>query len=146
MHLQEAESSAPNAGTEAQQRRQQQEEAGAAQQHQFDAVVACSGHYSEPRIPLLLRSDARVLGPDDKLRGADVFPGRLMHSHNYRRPDEFAGKTVMLLGASSSGADICHEVAEHASQVRPWVVAGLSFQRCVCLQHGLLAHHHQSLP
>lgn len=103
-------------------------------------MVACSGHYSEPRTPLLLRSDARVLGPDDKLRGADVFPGRLMHSHNYRRPKEFAGKTVMLLGASSSGADICHEVAEHACQVRPWDV-GPALQRCVCLQHGLLLQH-----
>ena len=108
-------------------------------------MVACSGHYSEPRIPLLLRSDARVLGPDDKLRGADVFPGRLMHSHNYRRPDEFAGETIMLLGASSSGADICHEVAEHASQVTPWGV-GVTFQRCMCMQHGLLPQHHQHQP
>lgn len=63
----------------------------------FDAVVVCNGHYSRPRLP--------------QLPGQDGFPGLQMHSHNYRRPDGFAGQTVLLVGASSSGVDIAEELA-----------------------------------
>lgn len=63
----------------------------------FDAVMVCNGHYSRPRLP--------------QLPGQDAFPGLQMHSHNYRRPDGFAGQTVLLVGASSSGVDIAEELA-----------------------------------
>ena len=42
---------------------------------QYDAVVVCNGHYSRPRLP--------------QIAGQDTFPGLVMHSHNYRRPDGF---------------------------------------------------------
>lgn len=63
----------------------------------FDAAIIASGHYSRPRLP--------------QIPGQDVFPGRVMHSHNYRRPECYAGQTVVLLGASSSGVDIAEEIA-----------------------------------
>ncbi|KAJ6326925.1 hypothetical protein OIU76_004143 [Salix suchowensis] len=37
----------------------------------FDAVVACSGHVTEPRIA-----------------GINLWPGKQIHSHNYRTPDD----------------------------------------------------------
>lgn len=62
----------------------------------FDAVVVCSGHFSEPRIP--------------ELSGLATFSGRTLHSHNYRNPDEFAGLSVAVLGCGASGADIAQEL------------------------------------
>lgn len=49
--------------------------------------------------------------------GLDSFPGLLMHSHDYRHPDVFEGKHVVVLGAGSSGQDICLEVAKKAKIV-----------------------------
>ena len=63
----------------------------------FEAVVVANGHYNVPRVP--------------RLRGQDVFPGLLLHSLNYRRPEPFAGKVVLLLGAAASGLDIAEELA-----------------------------------
>lgn len=45
----------------------------------FEAVVVCNGHYSEPRVP--------------SFPGQSLFPGRQMHSHNYRTAAPFAGQT-----------------------------------------------------
>jgi thioredoxin reductase len=64
----------------------------------YDAVVVSTGHYSEPRQP--------------QLPGRDAFPGVQMHSHDYRRPDPFIGKRVLLIGAGNSGADIAQELAD----------------------------------
>lgn len=85
----------------AQQQQQQQAEAsssgGGSSTERFDAVVVANGHYSVPRFP--------------RLPGADTFPGLVMHSHNYRRPEGFMGQTVVLVGASSSGVDVAEELA-----------------------------------
>lgn len=69
----------------------------------YDAVVVCNGHYSEPRVP--------------KFDGAETWPGRRVHSHNYRKPDSFAGKTVLLIGAMASGEDLSREIAGVAKTV-----------------------------
>lgn len=34
------------------------------------------------------------------------FPGRLMHSREFRRASDFAGQTVLVVGSFSSGSDI----------------------------------------
>ena len=69
----------------------------------YDALVVCNGHYSAPRCP--------------EVKGSDVFPGQVMHSHNYRHNEAFKGQTVVLVGASASGEDICREIAEVADKV-----------------------------
>lgn len=43
----------------------------------YDAVFVCTGVASSPNIPDVL--------------GADVFKGKIMHSHDYRRADDFEG-------------------------------------------------------
>lgn len=68
-----------------------------------DAVLVCNGHYSEPNLP--------------DMRGQDVFPGRVMHSHNYRDNSQFKNKRVVVVGASNSGDDLARELAEVASCV-----------------------------
>jgi Flavin-binding monooxygenase-like len=64
----------------------------------FDAVVVCNGHFSKP-------SSWR---PD----GAASWPGRITHSHDYRTPDPFIGKNVVVLGAGPSGTDIALELSQ----------------------------------
>ena len=71
----------------------------------FDALVVCNGHYSEPRIPAI--------------PGSREFPGRQLHTHNFRENSGFAGQTVVVMGASASGQDIAREIAEVAKTVSP---------------------------
>ena len=63
----------------------------------FDAIAVCNGHFSEPYVP--------------ELPGLEDFPGVALHSHNYRRPDAFAGLRVVVLGTSVSGGDLTREIA-----------------------------------
>ncbi len=71
--------------------------------HRFDAVAVCSGHFSAPRVP--------------ELAGASKFPGRQLHSHNYRLPSPFAKRRIAVLGTAASGVDICREIAAVATGV-----------------------------
>jgi trimethylamine monooxygenase len=64
----------------------------------FDHVIVASGHFSTPNIP--------------EFPGVEKFPGRVMHSHDFRSADEFAGKSVLIVGGSYSAEDIaiqCHK-------------------------------------
>ena len=40
-----------------------------------------------------------------------------MHGHGYRHPEVFQGKHLVILGAASSGQDICLQAAKHAEKV-----------------------------
>jgi hypothetical protein len=73
------------------------------QRELFDAVAVCNGHYSEPRLPAL--------------PGAQSFPARQLHSHNYREPGPFTARRVALLGASASALDLSAEIAAVAATV-----------------------------
>jgi hypothetical protein len=69
----------------------------------FDAVMVCNGHYAKPKVP--------------QLPGLEGFTGTVIHSHNYRHADAFAGKRVALWGTSASGFDISIEIAKVAEHV-----------------------------
>ncbi|KAJ4954938.1 hypothetical protein NE237_011721 [Protea cynaroides] len=69
----------------------------------YDGVVICNGHFTEPRIA--------------EIPGIDSWPGKQMHSHNYRVPDPFRDQVVVLIGSSSSGADISRDIARVAKEV-----------------------------
>ena len=58
----------------------------------FDYVVVASGHFSVPYIP--------------EYEGMKSFPGRILHSHDFRDAEEFRGKNVIVLGSSYSAEDI----------------------------------------
>ncbi|XP_058799319.1 uncharacterized protein LOC131668865 [Phymastichus coffea] len=69
----------------------------------FDAVVLCNGHYTVGTVP--------------HIPGIESFKGATLHSHQYRKPEDFADKNVCILGASWSGIDICLEVTKYARKV-----------------------------
>ncbi|XP_011650417.1 flavin-containing monooxygenase FMO GS-OX-like 3 [Cucumis sativus] len=69
----------------------------------FDAVVVCVGNFSQPRVA--------------EIPGIDGWPGEQVHSHNYRDPEPFRGKVVVLIGYSSSGTDISQELIGVAKEI-----------------------------
>ena len=58
----------------------------------FDYVVVSSGHFSVPFIP--------------EYKGMSSFPGRIMHSHDFRNAYEFIEKDILVVGSSHSAEDI----------------------------------------
>ena len=63
----------------------------------------CNGHYEEPNSP--------------HVEGIETFKGSVSHSHAYKNPSDFKGKTVALLGAAASGIDLGSEIASVADKV-----------------------------
>ncbi len=64
------------------------------------AVVSATGTWSSPRIP--------------DLPGRDVFRGWQLHSAQYRRPEDFIGRAVIVVGGGNSGAQILAELSKVA--------------------------------
>ncbi|XVF10797.1 hypothetical protein REPUB_Repub07fG0214300 [Reevesia pubescens] len=69
----------------------------------YDAIVVCSGHHTEPRIA--------------EIPGINLWPGKQMHSHNYRVPEPFRDQVVILIGSSFSAVDICRDISGVAKEV-----------------------------
>jgi cation diffusion facilitator CzcD-associated flavoprotein CzcO len=67
----------------------------------YAGVVVANGHNWDPRRP--------------------DFPGRfdgpIMHSAEYKTPDVFRGRRVLIVGAGNTGCDLAVEAALHAEQV-----------------------------
>uniref|UniRef100_A0A8C4NMR3 Flavin-containing monooxygenase n=1 Tax=Eptatretus burgeri TaxID=7764 RepID=A0A8C4NMR3_EPTBU len=71
----------------------------------FDAVMLCSGLQINPHLPL------------ESFPGIQHFRGRYLHSHDYKKPQEFQGQRVLVIGASNSGVDVAVAISDQASQV-----------------------------
>ncbi|CAL1541028.1 unnamed protein product [Lymnaea stagnalis] len=69
----------------------------------YEAVLVCNGHYATPKIP--------------NIPGLETFTGQVLHSHDYRTPESFSNKVVVLLGAAASGQDISLELSHVAKVV-----------------------------
>ncbi|KAK6920299.1 Flavin monooxygenase-like [Dillenia turbinata] len=69
----------------------------------FEAVVVCTGRYSEPKIA--------------EFPGINLWPGLQMHSHNYRTPEPFRDKIVVIIGAAASALDISKDVSTVTKEV-----------------------------
>ncbi|PON94701.1 Flavin monooxygenase FMO [Trema orientale] len=69
----------------------------------YDAVVVCNGHYTEPRIA--------------EIPGVDTWPGKQIHSHNFRIPEPFRDQVVILIGSAASAVDISRDIAAVAKEV-----------------------------
>ncbi|NXE37520.1 FMO1 monooxygenase, partial [Ptilorrhoa leucosticta] len=81
-------------------------EAGGKQtSHVFDAVMVCSGNFSEPSLPLHC------------FPGIERFRGQYFHSRQYKYPDVFQGKRVLVVGMGNSGVDIAVEASRVAAKV-----------------------------
>ena len=60
--------------------------------NEFDYVVVSSGHFSFPNVP--------------SFPGIESFPGPVLHAHNFRGAEGWAGRDVLMIGASYSAEDI----------------------------------------
>ena len=49
--------------------------------------------------------------------GSEDFQGRLLHSRDYRRAEDFTGQTVAVIGSSYSGKDVARQLSETANKV-----------------------------
>ncbi|MER7836885.1 FAD-dependent oxidoreductase [Streptomyces sp. NPDC096040] len=69
----------------------------------FDAVMVASGELWEPRRPAFV---------------PDASTGvRVLTAKDYRRPQDLAGRRVLVVGGGVSGADIAAELAAHGTSV-----------------------------
>lgn len=64
-------------------------------------VILATGHYTTPFIPAWA--------------GVDAFRGRLLHSHDYRSGQEFAGQRALVVGLGNSGAEIATDLVEQGA-------------------------------
>jgi len=62
-----------------------------------DALAICSGLHVEPAVP--------------EIDGVEAIPERL-HSSQYKRRDQLAGKRVLVLGSGETGHDIAYEAVQ----------------------------------
>ncbi len=47
-----------------------------------------------------------------------MFKGKFFHSRDYKTPEEWRGKRVVVIGIGNSGGDIAVELSRMAKQVR----------------------------
>lgn len=66
----------------------------------YEHVVIANGHHSVPKMPSFPGS----------------YSGEVMHSHDYRSPEIFAGKRVLVVGVGNSGMDIACDASRVASR------------------------------
>lgn len=69
----------------------------------FDAVLVCNGHFHSGFIP--------------NYGGRNIFQGKQMHSHDYRRPEVFKDETILVIGGNFSAVDIVQQTARYARSV-----------------------------
>ncbi|CAG8791770.1 3800_t:CDS:2, partial [Racocetra persica] len=82
----------------------------------FDFVMVCSGHHHKARWP--------------EYKGMDLFKGKQIHAHQYKRAVNFENKRVLVVGCGNSALDIAVELTHAASQVYlsirrgklPWII------------------------
>jgi len=85
----------------------------------FDLVVVASGHFNMPRIP-----DIPGLG-----EWKTAYPGRVIHSKQYRDPQRYHGKNIIVLGGSIAAADIIKELCA-AGAANVYGAPGVDLRGC----------------
>lgn len=68
-------------------------------QRVYKGVIVCNGHHWDKRYPKL----------------AGEFSGELLHSNDFRGPEQFAGKRILIIGSGNSGCDMACEAARNAA-------------------------------
>ncbi|XP_069131059.1 trimethylamine monooxygenase-like [Argopecten irradians] len=58
----------------------------------FSHVVVATGHFSVPNVP--------------EFNGIDTFRGRIIHSHDFRKAEEFKDQRLLIVGSSYSAEDL----------------------------------------
>ncbi|CAN5347202.1 NAD(P)-binding domain-containing protein [soil metagenome] len=66
----------------------------------YKGVIVCNGHHWDTRFP--------------EYEGE--FAGATIHSKDYKKPEQLAGKKVLVIGGGNSGCDVVSEAARVASE------------------------------
>ncbi|MGQ0641816.1 MAG: flavin-containing monooxygenase [Gemmatimonadaceae bacterium] len=82
----------------------------AGETHEGSALVMATGIIANPKWPTLA--------------GSGRFRGRVMHSVEYKRPNEFVGQRVLVVGVGNSGGEIGAELARAGAHVTVAVRSG----------------------
>uniref|UniRef100_A0A147BGF9 Flavin-containing monooxygenase n=2 Tax=Ixodes ricinus TaxID=34613 RepID=A0A147BGF9_IXORI len=69
----------------------------------FDGVLVCSGHHVYPHVPTF--------------KGLDKFKGTVFHTHDYKLPDAYRDKRILIIGVGNSGADVAVDLCPGADKV-----------------------------
>jgi putative flavoprotein involved in K+ transport len=68
-------------------------------------VVVATGSDHDPKLP--------------ECSGIETFAGELIHAAEYRRPDAFRGKDVLVISAGNTGSEVAYELVQNgAARVR----------------------------
>lgn len=86
---------------------------GSTQTHTAQIVVVTTGIWNSPKYPEELKPHL------------DNFSGQQLHSKDYRRPADVAGRSALVVGAGNSGAEIASQLAEAGRDVSVLVRDGL---------------------
>lgn len=70
----------------------------------YTDLIVCNGHHWDAR------------WPEPAFPGSDEFTGIQMHAHDYRTPELFEGKRVLVLGIGNSATDISVEASRVADK------------------------------
>ncbi|MCJ1289807.1 hypothetical protein MMC34_001340 [Xylographa carneopallida] len=70
---------------------------------EFDKVIFCNGLMQIPSVP--------------KFEGREKFTGTVIHSQAFKRPEDFAGQNVVVVGLGNSAADTATGLVGHAANV-----------------------------
>ncbi|XP_069823530.1 flavin-containing monooxygenase 5-like [Dendropsophus ebraccatus] len=71
----------------------------------FDGILVCSGHHTFPHLPL------------HTFPGIEKFKGQYFHSRDYKNPQQFEDKKIIVIGIGNSGGDLAVEMSSVAKQV-----------------------------
>lgn len=80
-----------------------------------DAVVVATGANRVPRMPGFF--------------GMEAFAGGILHSRDYRNPEDFVGQRVLVVGMGNTGAEIALDLAERGIAVTVAVRSPLNIVR-----------------
>ena len=86
---------------------------GESRPRDYSGVVIANGHHDKPRMPSY----------------PGTFKGEILHSRDYRHPQQLAGKRVMVVGAGNSACDIVIDAVHHAKQTHLSLRRGYYFVR-----------------
>lgn len=85
-------------------RRRRGDAGGEAKTQCYTEVVVANGHHWDPRLP------------DPAVPGAEDFEGPAVHSHDYRTPEPYAGRRVLVIGMGNSACEIAAEISRTAAR------------------------------
>jgi len=82
----------------------------------FDFITVATGHFSVPNIPYY--------------PGIEKFPGRIIHSHDFRNASHFKGRRVLVVGSSLSAEDIALQCFKYGAEsiICTWKTKPMGFK------------------